>query len=177
MAGSGAPALGMAVLDIVEHPGRRALLRQVGETVTIETEEATVGRYEAAVALAAGGHADLWAVYDELGRLYPVKTCRRRTCPALASQIAEQARRYRVREEESRVGAGPRAARGLHQGQGREQAPTCTQPRSPIRKTGSTCCSVAPAWARTPGTSASTTIPYNFDSVPERDFFEMVLRA
>jgi hypothetical protein len=76
---------------MVERPGRRGLLQQVGQTLTIGTEAETVGRYEAAVALAGACHADLWAA-RRLGRLYPMA----RRVPVthmreLARQIAEQA--------------------------------------------------------------------------------------
>jgi predicted nucleotidyltransferase len=176
VAGPAAPALGMSVLDIVEHPGRRALLRQVGETVTIETEEATVGRYEAAVALAAGGHADLWAVYDELGRLYPGEDVPQTDLSGLASQIAEQARRYRVREEEVEWALALVRPEGFTRGRDASGADVYTAeiayPKDRehllLRRAGV---------GENPGDFGFHYDPYNFDSVPERDFFEMVLRA
>ncbi len=170
------PALGKAVLDIVEQPGRRALLRQVGDSVSIETEPQIVGRYEAVVALAASGRADLWAVHDELARVYgPAGDVPAADLPALAGQIANQARRYQVREE--RV----------------EWALALVRPDGFVKDTDEAGAEVYTAEITYPKDREHLLLrretigenprdfgfhysPYNFDSVPERDVFTMVLR-
>jgi type III restriction enzyme len=170
------PALGKAVLDIVEQPGRRALLRQLGDTIAIETQPETVGRYEAAVALAAAGRADLWAVHDELARGYgPEQDIPVADLPALAAQIADQSRRYRVHEE--RV----------------EWALALVRPEGFVKDTDAGGAEVYTAEITYPRDREHLLLawealddnprdlgfhysPYNFDSTSEREVFTQILR-
>ncbi len=92
--------LAKAVLELVPAAGLRRVLQQVGDTIRIETVPAAVDRYEAAVTLASTARADLWAVLDELERLYPGD----RDVPSahledLARQLADHTRAYEDREE------------------------------------------------------------------------------
>ncbi len=169
------PTFGKAVLDIVEEPGRRALLRQVGDTVSIATVPESVGKYEAAVALAASTRADLWAVHDELGRLYAASDVPAAELPLLAGQIMDQARHYEIREE--RV----------------EWALALVRPDGFARETDQTGAEVYTAEITYPKDREHLILrreaagdnprdlgfhynPYNFDSLPEREVFTMLLR-
>jgi predicted nucleotidyltransferase len=89
-----------SVLELVPAAGLRRILQQVGDTVSIETAPAGVDRYEAAVSLVSASRVDLWALLDELDRLYPGG----QDVPVahlddLARQLADQTRAYEVREE------------------------------------------------------------------------------
>jgi hypothetical protein len=170
------PTLGKAVLDIVEEPGRRALLRQVGDTVTIAATPQTVGRYEAAVALAASARADLWAVHDELSRLYaPESDVPAADLPALAGQIADQARRYEVHEERVEWALAlvrPEGfARETDEAGAEIYTAEITYPRDRehliLRREGA---------RDNPRDLGFHYAPYNFDSVPEQEVFRMLLR-
>jgi type III restriction enzyme len=175
-AGAAGSALARAVLDIIERPGRRGLLQQVGETVAVEMQPDTLGRYEAAVELAGSCHVDLWAVHDELGRLYaPDEEVPAAHLPELARQIAEQSWRYTVREE------------------GVEWALALVRPEGFAKERDDAGTEVYTAEITYPKDREHLLLrgrevrenqrgfgfhydPYNFDSNPERDFFEQLLR-
>lgn len=94
------PVLTRAVLDMTVRPGLKRVLQQVGATVEIEAVPEAVGQYEAAVSLSAASRCDLWAVYDELIRLYPDgEDIPAADVDVLAEQIARQTQGYEVREE------------------------------------------------------------------------------
>lgn len=76
-----------------------SVLRQVGDTVTIEAIPELADPYAAAVDLAARYRLDLWAVYDELRRLYSEEDIPLSHIDDLATQIEEQTRYYEIRKE------------------------------------------------------------------------------
>ncbi len=89
------------VLDILPRQGLRSVLREVGQTITMEVAPETLGHYEAAVHLAAACHLDVWRVYDELRTLYPHEDIPAAHLGDLARQIAEHVHRYEVREDQA----------------------------------------------------------------------------
>ena len=169
------PVLTKAVLDIVERPGRRGLLQQVGEIVVVEAEPDTVGRYEAAVALAGSCHADLWAVYDELGRLYPEgEDLPVAHLPELARQVAEQARRYAVREERIEWALALVRPEGFSKDRDEAGAEVYTAEITYPKDREHLLLRGREVKENQAGFGFHYD-PYNFDSNPERDFFEQVL--
>ncbi len=174
--GASRPALARAVLDIVERPGRRGLLQQVGETVIVEAQPDTVGRYEAAVALAGSCHADLWAVYDELGRLYPRdEELPAAHLPELARQIAEQSRRYTVREERVEWALALVRPEGFSKDKDEAGGEVYTAEITYPKDREHLLLRAREVRENQAGFGFHYD-PYNFDSNPERDFFELLLR-
>jgi hypothetical protein len=173
----GSAILTKAVLDIAERPGLRRLLQQVGETVEIETLPDAVGCYEAATDLAARFRLDLWTVYDELRALYPdgeeIATV---DVEALAAQIEEQTRRYEVREERVEWAIALVKPSGFVKtsdaGGGEAYAAEITYPKD---KESLLLHASQKAHENRAGFGFHYD-PYNFDSMPENEFFQAVLR-
>lgn len=98
--GAGGTSIERVDLGIAERRSDYGLLQQVGDTVRIETAPETVGLYSAAVDLADLYRLDVWAVYDELRRIYEqAAEIPRGHLTELAEQIERQTREYEVREE------------------------------------------------------------------------------
>ncbi len=170
-----ATALTKAVFDIAARSGVRRLLQQVGETIQIDTAPEIVDRHEAAVSLAAAFRLDVWAVYDELGRLYAAAD----GIPAahleeLARQLAEQTRHYEVREESAEwvlALVKPHGFVRATDAEGREvYAADITYPKDRER-----LMLHARTIRENPARFGFHYDPYNFDSGLELDFFQQVL--
>jgi predicted nucleotidyltransferase len=171
------PTISRTVLDISERPGVKRVLQQVGDAIRLEAAPATVDHYEAAVTLAGAGRLDLWAVYDELRRLYPNgEDIPEADLTDLAHQMAEQAARWQVREELAEWALAlvkPSGFQKATETDGREvYVAEITYPadlerlllhRERVRE------NVAGFGFHYD--------PYNFDSGPERDFFVEVLQT
>lgn len=169
-------ALTRAVLDILPRQGVRGLLQQVGGTIEIEALPETVDRYEAAVNLAAVFRLDVWPVYDELRRLYAAEE----EIPTahvddLARQVAQQTCQYEVREEQAEW------ALALAKPEGFRKAPEAgievytaeiTYPVDRERL----LLNAGKVLRENPAGFGFHYDPYNFDSMPEMDYFHQVLR-
>ena len=76
------------------------MLKQIGDTEAIDIEDKTTDLYSASVDLAATYRLELWAIYDELKHLYADgQEIPSSHITALAKQIEEQTRNYKVVEE------------------------------------------------------------------------------
>ncbi len=96
---STAPRLERQTFDIAQQEATRSLLKQVSETVAIESEPDTLDAYTAAVELASVYRLDIWQVHGELARLYAGDGVPVHHLTDLAGQIEKQICRYEVREE------------------------------------------------------------------------------
>lgn len=94
-----ATGLTRAVYTVTEQQATASVLRQIGETVAITTLPVSMDTYGAAIELAARYRVDVWEVYDELRRLYGSDDILLSHLDALAEQIETQTRFYEVREE------------------------------------------------------------------------------
>jgi len=170
-------ALTRTVLDVSLQPGLRRILRQVGDTITIASAPETVDRYEAATTLAARFRLDIWAIYDELGRLYADGE----DVPAvhlddLARQIADQVRNYEEREE--RVDHALALVRfegfsKLRDAGGAEvYATEITYPKDREHL----LLLAGRVLPENPAGFGFHYDPYNFDSTPELEFYHQLLR-
>ncbi len=173
----GSAVLTKAVLDIAERPGLRRLLQQVGETIEIETLPDTVGCYEAATDLAARFRLDPWLVYDELRALYPdgqeIATA---DVEALAAQIAEQTRRYEVQEERVEWAIALVKPSGFARAADTEGAEVYTAEITYPKDKESLLLHASQKARENPAGFGFHYDPYNFDSTPENEFFQAVLR-
>ncbi|MGH2759715.1 MAG: nucleotidyltransferase domain-containing protein [Actinomycetota bacterium] len=155
--------------------GRR-VLQQIAETIEVEAIPDDVGVYEAAAELAATYALDVWTVYDELRRLYGTKDVPAHHLSALAHELEEQLIGYEVREEEVEVALAIVRHEGFRRESDETGAPIYTAeivyPKDKedllVRMT---------AWAKeNPGDFAFHYDPYDFDSLPERNFLYQALR-
>ncbi len=173
----GGTALTRTILDVSLQPGLRRMLRQVGDAVAIASVPETVDRYEAAITLAARFRLDIWSVYDEVGRLYASEE----DIPAahlddLAHQIAGQTRKYEERMEKVERALAlvkPDGFSKLRDATGAEvYATEITYPKDREHL-------LLPAGRvlrENPAGFGFHYNPYNFDSTPELEFFQELLR-
>jgi hypothetical protein len=166
-----------AILDVSARPGIRRLLQQIGETTRIETLPDSVDRYEVAVTLAAAFRIDLWAVYDELIRLYG----RAEEIPAahlgdLARQITDQTKGYEVREEKVEWALALVKPEGFTKTSEAEGAEVYTAEITYPREKEYLLLHADRVVRENPAGFGFHYDPYNFDSTPEMEFFQQVLR-
>lgn len=88
-----------SVFTMAEQESTFNVLRQVDPTITIETAPEVSDAYAAAVDLAARYRVDLWTIYDELKRLYGANDIPSAHLNDLAQQIERKTRAYDVKEE------------------------------------------------------------------------------
>ena len=176
-AGGPGGRLEKSVLELVPAAGLRRVLQQVGDTVRIETVPATVDRYEAAVTLASTARVDLWALLDELERLYPGSE----DLPVahledLARQLADQTRAYEVREERVEWALALVRPDGFDRstGAGGEELFTTEITYPKDRET--LLLRADAVREQNPGGFGFHYDPYNFDSSPEQECFRLLLR-
>lgn len=97
-------ALTKAIYTLSDQDSIDSVLRQVSDTVTIETSVQTMDLYTAATKLAGLYRINMWLVYDELKRMYSEDAEVPLThLEDLARQIEGQTRGYIVREEKVEV--------------------------------------------------------------------------
>ncbi len=166
-----------AVLDIVPRQGVRSLLQQVGGAIELEALPGTVDRYEAAVSLAAAFRVDLWSVYDELGKLYgDGEEIPAAHLDELARQITEQTQKYEVREERVEWALALVRPEGLSVRTEAEGVEVYIAEITYPREREHLLLQAAKVLRENPAGFGFHYDPYNFDSVPEMDFFQRMLR-
>jgi type III restriction enzyme len=168
--------LAKAVLDIVARPGMRSLLQQVGETTRIEAVPDTMDSYEAAVDLAAASRLDLEAIYRELRRLYADEDIPVAHLDELARQLAEQARRYEVREEQAEWALALVKPDGFQKASGADGVEVYTAEITYPKDRERLLLRAGTLRRDNPAGFGFHYDPYNFDSAPELDFFQQLLR-
>jgi len=162
--------------DLTIQQATRQVLRQIGETVLIETVPETADAYSAAVDLAAQYRLDFWEIYGQLRSLYASEEIPLYHLRDLARQIEEQTCDYEVHEE--------RVERALAlvrpEGFERELDPSGVEVYTAeiiYPKDREHLLLHCEALRDNEGNFGFHYTPYNFDSNPEKDFFEQMLRA
>ena len=170
------PVLTMRAYDLGEDAGSKSVLHQVRETAEFYGEPETVGLYAAAAELATTYRLDLWAICDELRRLYgdAATGLPAAHLPELARQVEAQTRRYEVREEAVDVALALVKPSGFTR-QVEDGAEVYTAEISyPVDRQG-----LLTSWEalkrRDPVGFGFHYDPYNFDSGPEQSFFDQLL--
>jgi predicted nucleotidyltransferase len=174
-AGGEAGAARVVTLDVEARPGIRRLLREVGEGAALEALPDALDLYAAAVRLAADLRADLWQVYDELRRLYPEGDVPERDVASLAAQIAAQRGRYEVREETAEWAIALVKTRGFDAREDAAGRPLFVTEIAYPKDREALLLSAARVATKNPADRGFHYDPYNFDSAPEREFFEGIL--
>jgi type III restriction enzyme len=170
-----ASAMQETTYELGEQVASYEVLKQSGDSVTIDVAPQTTDIYAAAVDLASTYRADLWTVYGELRRLYPGGELPLAHLPALAEQIEQRARRYTVQAETREVALALVKPEGFEQTTGPDGTVVYTAEISyPIDREH-----LLISWERmreaNDGDFGFHYSPYNFDSNPELSFFEQML--
>lgn len=174
-AGRAGSAMERRTFTLAEQEATASVLRQFGDTVTIDAVPDTADAYAIAVDLAGRYRLPFWNVYDEIRRLYGADDIPLAHVDELARQIEAQTRFYEIKEESVEV------------------ALAIVKPDGFDRETdalGAECYTaeiVYPKdrealllrWEQLRNKNAAGFgfhySPYNFDSNPEKSFFEQML--
>ena len=169
------PALTKTTYRLSEQPGIYKVLQQVGETVTIESQQETVDLFAASVDLAANYHLDVLTLYTLLKKIYPETSAIPIShLTKLAEQIEEQTRNYEVREESIEVALALIKPDGFDKEIAADGVETYTAEISyPIDR--EQLLTRWEKWKNQAGDLGFHYDPYNFDSSPERSFFTQLL--
>ncbi|GBF32876.1 hypothetical protein DCCM_1973 [Desulfocucumis palustris] len=163
------------IFALAEQQASSSVLQQLGDTLTIETVANTEDLYSVAVNLSAIYRLDLWSVYSELVRLYgSERELPASHLPSLAQQIEEVVCNYKVIEESINVPLAIVKPNGFV----RETAPDGNY----IYTTEIFYSKDREHLITHVGNFNTNThdfgfhyTPYNFDSNPEKSFFEQIL--
>lgn len=162
------------VYTMAEQESSLSVLQQIGETVAIVVADDALDSYLAATELAQRYRLGLWAVYDELKRLYGTEDIPAAHVVDIARQIEKQTRFYELKEEKV------------------DRALALVRPEGFTKETDASGKAVYTAdiiypkdrehllahfdnWKDKAGDFGFHYDPYNFDSNPEKHFFEQML--
>lgn len=161
---------------IARQSATRALLKQTGDTLTIETQPDTLDLYTAAIELAAVYRLDEWAVLDEIRRICDgADEIPLAHLADLSEQIEAQFCQYEVKEERIERALALIKPDGFTRSLNADGNETYTaEIRYPVDRE-KLLAHFAEWQSRYGGKSATFGFhytPYNFDSNPELSFFE-----
>lgn len=164
------------VYTVTEQKAASSLLQQVGDTVAIATMPETLDLYAAAVELAAAYRLDLWGVFDELRRIYDdTAEIPRAHLTDLARQIEEQTRNYEVREELVERALALVKPSGFQKEVGADGTAVYTAEIAYPVDRQRLLMSWEEMKAGNQGDFGFHYTPYDFDSNPEKSFFEQMI--
>jgi hypothetical protein len=152
-----------------------SVLQQIGSTETIATEELTIDTYTAAVELTARYRLDIWNVYDELRRIYKTEDIPVTHLDDLAGQIEKQTRFYEIKEEKVDVALALVKSEGFAKEIDASGAEVYTAEILYPKDREHLLLSWEIMRNRNKSDLGFHYSPYNFDSNPEKSFFEQIL--
>jgi len=172
----GEGGLQVVTLAVGSQSGMRRLLHQVGEAIEVETMPGTCDHYDAALRLAAELRLDLWEVYDELKRLYPGGEVPTAHLMPLLEQAAQLVRRYEVKEETVEWAAALVKSDAFEEDTDAEGRHIRVADIAYRKDREHLLLRAAGLGAANPAGLGFHYDPYDFDSRPEREFFERLLK-
>lgn len=162
------------VYTVAEQLSTYGVLQQIGETVTITSSDTTLDSYTAATELSRSYRLDLWTIYDELKRLYNSEDIPSLHIDDLSRQIEEQTRFYEIREEKVDVALALVKPEGFNKETTAEGTEVYTADII-YPKDREHLLAHFSAWKEKAGEFGFHYDPYNFDSNPEKHFYEQML--
>lgn len=173
--GSNSETLTKAVYTFADQQATYSVLMQIGDTLMIETAPDTVDLYTAAVRLSSTYRLNLWVIYAELTRLYESRgEIPIRHLPDLARQIEEQTRHYQVVEEKIDVALALVKPEGFNRETDNDGNEVYTAEITYPKDREHLLTHFEDIKDNAGGFGFHYT-PYNFDSNPEKYFFEQML--
>ncbi|MEX2571931.1 MAG: restriction endonuclease subunit R [Gemmatimonadota bacterium] len=178
----GASGLRRTSLEIHESRATSGVLRQVGDEVIVELDDATLDLHSAAVELASVYRIEIWSLFDQLSALYPDGEVPIIDLTALGTQIEAQGRAYDVLEERVETAlalvkldaqTGEPSGHGWRRHTGPEGEVLYSTDITYFRDREKLLIPVEKVPEH--GGFGFHYTPYNFDSVPEASFFERLL--
>jgi type III restriction enzyme len=161
------------VYTLADHQMGRRVLRQIEDTVEVEALPDTLDVYAAATELTAQYRLNLWQVYDEVRRLYGAEDVPVSDLDDLAAQIEQQTRVYTEHEEVRERALAIVRPEGFRHDEDRDvYVAEILYPKDREEL----LLRMSDLEAMNAGGFGFHYDPYNFDSKPERDFFDSMLR-
>lgn len=164
-----------SVFTIAEQESTFNVLRQVDPTITIETSPEATDAYAAAVDMAGRYRLDLWAIYDELKRLYGTDDIPLAHVDDLVRQIEKQTRSYEVKEEKVDVALALVKPDGFTKDIGASGMEVYTADIVYPKDREHLLLSWEAMKQQNSADFGFHYSPYDFDSNPEKSFFEQIL--
>lgn len=164
-----------SVFTVIEQQSTERVLKQLGDEVQLESADDKVSLYSGAVRFSDAYRLDPWVVYDELARLYgssgeiPLHHLN-----PLAEQIEEQTRRYDVKEERVDVALALVKPEGFVKTMEADGTEVYTAEIRYSKDREALLLSLKDI-RDNEGNYGFHYTPYNFDSNPEKSFFEQLL--
>ncbi len=171
----GKSLLAKRVYTVAEQKSTFRVLQQVGESVEIEALPEVTDAYAAAVELAARYRLDPWVVYDEIRRLYADSEIPSPHLEELACQIEGQTRAYEVKEEKVDLALALVRPEGFVKEMDPTGAIVYTAEIVYPKDREHLLLPVEAMGAQNALDLGFHYTPYDFDSNPEKSFFEQVL--
>ncbi len=171
------PVLGVTRYTLEPSVGSSGVLKQEGEREEITTPIETTSLYSAAIDLAQAYHLDPMEMIEQLRKAYPdIDEIPKAHLPHLFAQVETQTSSYRAVEEVIEVALALIKPEGFGLSTDEEGNEVYTADISyPIHKEH--LLARLKDWKDQAGPLGFHYDPYNFDSSPERSFFDNMLRA
>ena len=173
---SGEGTLEKKIYDIAEQQTDFSVLKQVGETEEIKSESEAHGVRRVAVELANNYHLELWTIYEALATIYPYGDIPATHLTHLAEQIEAQTACYEIKEETVEVALALVKPDGFTHEIAADGSEVYTAEITyPIDREN--LLIGWEEWKDKAGIFGFHYDPYNFDSNPEKSFFEQMLNT
>jgi type III restriction enzyme len=164
-----------SVFTVMDQQATDSVLIQLGDEIEIEGIKEMVDLYTAAVRFSDFYRLAIWNVYDELLKIYgPTEDIPLHHLDHLAKQIEEQTRRYDVKEERVDVAIALVKPEGFMRGVEPDGTEVYTAEIRYSKDKESLLLSLGDIKDNEHDFGFHYT-PYNFDSNPEKSFFEQLL--
>ncbi|NLW07143.1 MAG: DEAD/DEAH box helicase family protein [Clostridia bacterium] len=161
--------------DLAVQQATGSIMQAAGDAVSIDTIPETLDHYSAALDLAAIYRLDFWEVYGEIRRLYGREEIPRSHLFELAKQIEEQRCNYEIREERVERALALVNPEGFEREEDAFGAEVYTAEIIYSKDREHLLLPYDTLQDNQGGYGFHYT-PYNFDSKPEKSFFEQMLR-
>ena len=168
-------ALTRRTFTVREQHSTYGVLQQVGDTVTVESSPNTTDAYTLSVELAASYRLSLWEIHRELIRLYGVEDIPISHVEELARQIEEAVCAYDVIEEKVDIAMALVKPEGFRRDIDGDGNTIYTAEIVYPRDREKLLVPVEMMAADNPLDLGFHYTPYNFDSNPEKSFYEQML--
>ncbi|MFZ5663146.1 MAG: DEAD/DEAH box helicase family protein [Pseudomonadota bacterium] len=163
--------------ELAAQASSHRVLRELGDALPIETPVETADARTVAADLAARYRLPLWPLLDALRSAYPEDEIPLAHLDTLAEQIEAQVSRYETEAEEIEVALALVRPEGFDEERDADGKPVRTAQITYHKDRADRLWHVEDARADYGGGFGFHYSPYNFDSLPEKDFLAKVLHA
>ncbi|MBN1975326.1 MAG: DEAD/DEAH box helicase family protein [Sedimentisphaerales bacterium] len=158
---------------LAQQSSTERILKQLGDTVTIEVQDEGIDLYYASVELANQYHFDSWLIYEQLKIIYPENEIPLSHLGNLAEQVEKHTSNYEIKSEKVDIALALVKPEGFK----KEITPDGEIFTADItyHKDKEHLITRLSAFKDKAGEYGFHYDPYNFDSNPEKNFFEQIL--